>query len=273
MWEVGACAPDPSTTYSPASFHNRPVLFNEKPLRFSFLAVDIIPHCRTLHLKSATMTIVLDDIRRPLGVFAKQAESQCYIKSIRNLGDAWRKLSDKPLPECDKNTIFVEATFGLDIKFTPDEVEISVAGVTESTESIVSQEPSVSTEPGIELQTSIQQSTNDRSFVTESEEAKQESPVPNIVTKLQSPDVDRVPTATATRPWRYRISYDWGTEHLWRDYRDLEPEDDGITYMEVNQAGGYWGLRQVPFRHDPRVCRLGCGRLFFGLENSNGTRS
>ncbi|KAJ5362158.1 hypothetical protein N7541_003002 [Penicillium brevicompactum] len=148
------------------------------------------------------MTLVFDNIRKPLGVFAKQAESQCYIKSIRNLGDAWRKLSDKTLPECDKNAIFVETTFGLDIKFTLDEVEISVARVTES------------------------------------EEAEQESPVPNIVTKLQSPDVDRVPTATATRPRRYRISYDWGTENLWREYDDLEPEDDGVTHMEVEDLLG-----------------------------------
>ncbi|KAJ5333180.1 uncharacterized protein N7506_006963 [Penicillium brevicompactum] len=184
------------------------------------------------------MTLVLDDIHKPLAVFANQPESQCYIKSIRNLGEAWRKLSDKPLAECDKNTIFLETTFGLNIRFTPDEVEISVAGVIESTESIVSQKPSMSTESGIGLQTSMQQSTKDPSFVTESEEEKQESSVPNTVTKLQTPDVNRGPTATTTRPRRYRISYDWGIGHLWRDYNDLESEYDGVTHMEVEDLLG-----------------------------------
>ncbi|KAJ6024733.1 hypothetical protein N7540_005530 [Penicillium herquei] len=57
-------------------------------------------------------------ILRPLAVFCSQSQSQRYIKSIRNLGDAWRTLAEKPLPEGDKNSVLVETTFDLVLKIT-----------------------------------------------------------------------------------------------------------------------------------------------------------
>jgi hypothetical protein len=163
------------------------------------------------------MTLVLDEIRKPLSVFAQHSDSQCYIKSIRNLGDAWRRLSDKPLEECDKNTIVLETNFGLNIKFTPDKVEMSVAGPTESTESVESQESPVS---------------------TQADKTSQESSIPTTATTVQLPSISTDPNMTTTRPRRYRIAYDWGTEHLWRDFDDLEPEDDGVTYIDVDELLG-----------------------------------
>lgn len=55
---------------------------------------------------------------KPLAVFCSQSQSQRYIKSIRNLGDAWRTLAEKPLPECDKNTVLVETNFDFVLKIT-----------------------------------------------------------------------------------------------------------------------------------------------------------
>ncbi|KAJ5727370.1 hypothetical protein N7493_005190 [Penicillium malachiteum] len=57
-------------------------------------------------------------ILRPLAVFCSQSQSQRYIKSIRNLGDAWRTLAEKPLPESDKNSVLVETNFDLVLKIT-----------------------------------------------------------------------------------------------------------------------------------------------------------
>jgi hypothetical protein len=50
---------------------------------------------------------------KPLGIFCTQSESQKYIKSVRNLGDAWRTLSEKP---AHLDTAFVETTFDLVLK-------------------------------------------------------------------------------------------------------------------------------------------------------------
>ncbi|OJJ96885.1 hypothetical protein ASPACDRAFT_63205 [Aspergillus aculeatus ATCC 16872] len=53
------------------------------------------------------------DLLKPLAVFARQPQSQRYIKAIRNLGDAWRRLADEPLPESDTKSTLVETNFDL----------------------------------------------------------------------------------------------------------------------------------------------------------------
>ncbi|RAH66076.1 uncharacterized protein BO66DRAFT_394936 [Aspergillus aculeatinus CBS 121060] len=53
------------------------------------------------------------DLLRPLAVFARQPQSQRYIKAIRNLGDAWRRLADEPLSEPDTKSTLVETSFDL----------------------------------------------------------------------------------------------------------------------------------------------------------------
>ncbi|CAG8908080.1 unnamed protein product [Penicillium egyptiacum] len=55
---------------------------------------------------------------RPLAVFCSQSQSQRYIKTIRNLGDAWRSLAEEPLSECDKNSALVETNFDFVLKIT-----------------------------------------------------------------------------------------------------------------------------------------------------------
>ncbi|KAJ5280619.1 hypothetical protein N7478_005991 [Penicillium angulare] len=56
------------------------------------------------------------DLLRPLAVFCSHADSQRYIKNIRNLGDAWRSLAEQPIPECDKHSIVAETTFDFTLK-------------------------------------------------------------------------------------------------------------------------------------------------------------
>ncbi|PYH86448.1 hypothetical protein BO82DRAFT_360751 [Aspergillus uvarum CBS 121591] len=41
------------------------------------------------------------DLLKPLAVLARQPQSQRCIKAIRNLGDAWHRLTDEPLSELD----------------------------------------------------------------------------------------------------------------------------------------------------------------------------
>ncbi|KAJ5710918.1 hypothetical protein N7488_005074 [Penicillium malachiteum] len=62
-------------------------------------------------------------ILRPLAVFCSQSQSQRYIKGIRNLGDAWRTLAEKPLPESDKNSVLVKTSFDFVLKITNGQEE------------------------------------------------------------------------------------------------------------------------------------------------------
>jgi hypothetical protein len=55
---------------------------------------------------------------KPLDVFCSQSQSQRYIKTIRNLGDAWRSVAEKPLTESDKNSVLVETNFDFVLKIT-----------------------------------------------------------------------------------------------------------------------------------------------------------
>ncbi|KAJ6078909.1 hypothetical protein N7467_008662 [Penicillium canescens] len=92
---------------------------------------------------------------KPLAVFCSQSQSQRYIKTIRNLGDAWRSLAEKPLTESDKNSALVETNFDFVLKITnaleeqqsePTTVEMSTQEPPISTTS-VSTTTSTATEP------------------------------------------------------------------------------------------------------------------------------
>ncbi|PYI16939.1 hypothetical protein BO86DRAFT_391535 [Aspergillus japonicus CBS 114.51] len=91
---------------------------------------------------------------KPLAIFCKQSQSQRYIKTIRNLGDAWRSLAEEPLPESDATSILVETNFDLIVKIknakeeqssssSPVIVEISTREplVTPNEESSISEPP------------------------------------------------------------------------------------------------------------------------------------
>ncbi|KAJ5390108.1 uncharacterized protein N7496_001176 [Penicillium cataractarum] len=57
-------------------------------------------------------------ILKPLAVFCSQSQSQRYIKTIRNLGDAWRTLAEEPITESDRKFAFIETTFDFTLRIT-----------------------------------------------------------------------------------------------------------------------------------------------------------
>ena len=76
-------------------------------------------------------------ILKPLAVFCSQSQSQRYIKSIRNLGDAWRTLADEPIPESDREVSIIQTTFDLSLKIKHEqEDEISVDIITSESPSL-----------------------------------------------------------------------------------------------------------------------------------------
>lgn len=84
-------------------------------------------------------------ILKPLAIFCSQYQSQRYINSIRNLGDAWRTLAEEPIAESDRKFTSIETTFDFSLKIqTALEDEISVDMVT--SESPSATEPSKSSE-------------------------------------------------------------------------------------------------------------------------------
>ncbi|KAK4866906.1 hypothetical protein LT330_008069 [Penicillium expansum] len=56
---------------------------------------------------------------KPLAVFSRQSQSRQYIKSIKNLGDAWRTLSDEPCTESERTTV-IQTTFDFILKITTE---------------------------------------------------------------------------------------------------------------------------------------------------------
>ncbi|KAL5364544.1 hypothetical protein BJX96DRAFT_157528 [Aspergillus floccosus] len=75
-------------------------------------------------------------ILKPLAVFCCQAQTQKYIKTVKNLGDAWRTLADKPATESDQTQTVIETTFDFCLKITRPEdsaepSQISVEMVTD----------------------------------------------------------------------------------------------------------------------------------------------
>lgn len=62
---------------------------------------------------------------KPLAVFSRQSQSQKYIKSIKNLGDAWRTLSEESCTESDRTTV-IETTFDFILKITTESDDLIV---------------------------------------------------------------------------------------------------------------------------------------------------
>lgn len=60
------------------------------------------------------------DILKPLATFCSQSIAQRYIKTVRNLGDAWRTLAEQPsLPEHGDSAV-IETTFGMNLTIKKD---------------------------------------------------------------------------------------------------------------------------------------------------------
>ena len=57
---------------------------------------------------------------KPLAVFSSQSQSQKYIKTVKNLGDAWRTLAQEPTTELNQNTTVIETTFDFVLEITKE---------------------------------------------------------------------------------------------------------------------------------------------------------
>ncbi|KAJ5484489.1 hypothetical protein N7453_011957 [Penicillium expansum] len=68
-------------------------------------------------------------ILKPLAVFSRQSQSQQYIKSIKNLGDAWRTLSDEPCTESERTTV-IQTIFDFILKITTESDSLIVEMMT-----------------------------------------------------------------------------------------------------------------------------------------------
>lgn len=67
---------------------------------------------------------------KPLAVFSRQSQSQQYIKSIKNLGDAWRTLSEEPCTSSERTTV-IQTTFDFVLKITtePDDLTVEMTTI------------------------------------------------------------------------------------------------------------------------------------------------
>ncbi|GES57258.1 hypothetical protein ATEIFO6365_0001054600 [Aspergillus terreus] len=72
-------------------------------------------------------------IFKPFAVFCCQPQSQQYIKTVKNLGDAWRTLADKLATESNQTQTVIETTFDLCLKIRrpedsadPDQISVEM---------------------------------------------------------------------------------------------------------------------------------------------------
>ncbi|KAJ5457183.1 hypothetical protein N7530_012457 [Penicillium desertorum] len=66
---------------------------------------------------------------KPLAVFSRQSQSQQYIQSIKNLGDAWRTLSEEACTESERTTV-IKTTFDFVLKVTTEPDNFTVEMMT-----------------------------------------------------------------------------------------------------------------------------------------------
>ncbi|KAL1863445.1 hypothetical protein Plec18167_000539 [Paecilomyces lecythidis] len=69
------------------------------------------------------------NILKPLAVFCSQSQSEQYIKKVRNLGDAWRTLSEEPALDSDRDSVVIEARFDFIMKITNALAEVEPISV------------------------------------------------------------------------------------------------------------------------------------------------
>lgn len=71
----------------------------------------------------------MTSVTKPLAVFCSQPQSQQYIKTVINLGDAWRTLAEEPVSESDRKVAIIQTTFDLSLKIKHeqgDEISIDI---------------------------------------------------------------------------------------------------------------------------------------------------
>jgi hypothetical protein len=144
---------------------------------------------------------------KPLAVFCSQSQSQRYIKAVRNLGDSWRSLAEKPLSEPEKESVLVETNFDFVLKFT------------NILEEQCQSEPIIVEMSAYEPYTSLLTVSSESSLSTKS-----------LATRLPTG-----PSTSTEPPRHYRIFADYGTDFIWRDPDDVRPEE-GDCMLEAEEV-------------------------------------
>lgn len=68
-------------------------------------------------------------VLKPLAVFCSHSQSQQDIRTVRNLGDAWRTLAEQPPSETDQNATIIDTTFDLRLAIFPADKEADAEAI------------------------------------------------------------------------------------------------------------------------------------------------
>jgi hypothetical protein len=157
--------------------------------------------------RDASSAAMASGLLKPLAVFCSQSQSQRYIKAVRNLGDAWRSLAEKPLSKSEEDSALVETNFDFVLKITNilEEQRQSESTIVEMS----AHEPSIS-------------------LLNVSSEL-------SLSTKSSATSLSTRPSTSTETPRHYRIFADYGTDFIWRDPDDLRPEE-GDCMLEAEEV-------------------------------------
>ncbi|EAW12998.1 uncharacterized protein ACLA_014350 [Aspergillus clavatus NRRL 1] len=136
---------------------------------------------------------------KPLALFCTQSQSQRYIQSVRNLGDAWRTLAEPAnLTGADAQTTLIETTFDLALRLRKED---------DGTNYHVSlQLPSLEEAAGEEI-------------------------------KLQAPQ--QPSSTPSESPRHYSIFADYGTDFIWLNENDPNYSDDNTSVEASDALSDY----------------------------------
>lgn len=144
---------------------------------------------------------------KPLAVFCSQSQSQQYIKAVRNLGDAWRSLAEKPFSKSEENSVLVETNFDFVLKIT-----------------------NILEEPRQSESTIVEMSAHEPSkseFTASSERS--------LSTKSSASSLSTGTSPSTESPQHYRIFADYGTDFIWREFDDLRT-GEGDCMLEAEEV-------------------------------------
>ncbi|KAJ6148650.1 hypothetical protein N7497_010632 [Penicillium chrysogenum] len=153
---------------------------------------------------SATMA---SGLLKPLAVFCSQSQSQRYIKGVRNIGDAWRSLAEKPLSKSEEDSSLVQTNFDFVLK------------ITNILEEQCQSESTIVEMSAHEPSTSLLNVSSELS----------------LSTKSSTTSLSAGPSTSTESPRHYRIFADYGTDFIWRDPDDLRP-DEGDCMLEAEEV-------------------------------------
>ncbi|KAJ5970426.1 uncharacterized protein N7479_000344 [Penicillium vulpinum] len=144
---------------------------------------------------------------KPLAVFCSQSQSQRYIKTVRNLGDAWHSLAERPLSKSEENSVLVETNFDFVLKIT----------------------------------NILEEQRQSESTIVEISAHKPSTPLLNVSSESSlsiessTTSLSTGPSISTEPPRHYRIFADYGTDFIWQDPDDLRPEE-GDCILEAEEV-------------------------------------